>query len=309
MEFIDDSINLDDYRPQFKLHARVRAASEFFEDVEKRFRTKGGEGPTYPSMLMRKVRSGVQFRPAEVTLWGGYNGHRKSMFTSQVALDLCVQRERVLMISLEMMPAETIGRMTQQAAGVSHPSGQFLKRFHDWSDGRLWIFDHVGRIDTETCNALCRYFAQALGGTQVFIDSMMMVCESEEHLDQQKQFATDMCRLAQETGLHVHVIAHCRKPPSGEDKPPTKYDIKGSGSLSDQAHNVVTVWSNKAKKAKLDECPHDMEAQAQADMLVTWEKQRNGAWEGRLKFWFHEPSLRFCEDRVSECEPYVLGAQ
>jgi twinkle protein len=138
---------------------------------------------------------------------------------------------------------------------------------------------------------------------------MMMVCASEESMDEQKQFMTDLVRLAQETGLHIHLIAHCRKPGSdGESKPPTKYDLRGSAAISDQAHNVITVWSNKPKKAKLDQNPQDIDALAEPDAAVTVEKQRNGRWEGRAKLWFHEPSMRFLDDRMSPVQPYRLEA-
>jgi twinkle protein len=137
----------------------------------------------------------------------------------------------------------------------------------------------------------------------------MMVCASEESMDEQKQFITDLCRLAQETGLHVHLVVHCRKPASGdESKPPSKYDVRGSAAISDQVSNVVTIWQNKPKKAALEQSPHDEAEKAKPDALVTIEKQRNGEYEGRLKLWFHEPSLRFCDDRTTAVEPYQMRA-
>jgi hypothetical protein len=39
---------------------------------------------------------------------------------------------------------------------------------------------------------------------------------------------------------------------------------------------------------------------------VSVEKQRNGSWEGKVKLWFDESSLRFCDDRGSAVEPYPL---
>jgi twinkle protein len=116
--------------------------------------------------------------------------------------------------------------------------------------------------------------------------------------------------VAQETGLHIHLIAHCRKPQSGEDKPPSKYDLRGSAAISDQCPNVITVWANKAKQAKLESDPHDTVAQAEPDALIGVEKQRNGEFEGRLKLWFHRDSFRFCDDRTSAVEPYsLIGAK
>jgi hypothetical protein len=79
----------------------------------------------------------------------------------------------------------------------------------------------------------------------------------------------------------MHLVAHCRKP-LNEGKPPTKYDLRGSAAITDQAHNVVTVWANKGK---------------------------SGSWEGKAGFWFDSASLRFCNDRGSIVEPYEMPHQ
>lgn len=304
MRFIHDSINLRDYVKAPEFAPKVRRASDFMEDVATALDPVARTEEKYPSMLSQKARQ-LRFRPKEVTCWGGFNGHRKSMFTSQVALDLAVQRQKVLVVSLEMTPVVTMTRMTRQALESAFPGRQQVADFHRWTDDRLWLFDHVGRLDVDNALALCRYFASEFGGQHVFLDSFMKICDSEESMDKQKAFTTGLCEVADETGLHLHVIVHCRKPGTGdESKRPTKYDIKGTGSISDQAHNVVMVWSNKAKQEKLERNPHDFDAQAEPDAVVACEKQRNGSWEGALKFWHHEGSLRFCDERTTPVEPY-----
>lgn len=302
MQTIADTLDFSQYMRQTDPTVKVRKAASFMDDVAAQFAEKTEH---HPSMISSKLRNVLQFRPGEVTVWAGYNGHRKSMLTGQVAIDLAAQRQRVLLASFEMLPARTIARMTRQAWATSEPSAMQLERFGKWSDGRLWMFDHMGRISPDECCAVIRYFAEELKGTQVFVDSMMMVCASEESLDEQKQLTTDLVRLAQEARLHIHLIAHCRKP-QDETKPPTKYDLRGSAAISDQAHNVVTIWANKPKKSKLEQNPHDEEALAQPDALVTVEKQRNGAFEGRAKLWFDEASMRFCDDRQSAVGPYRM---
>lgn len=303
-EMLRDTMDFSSYMQQTECSAKVRAAADFADELAAEFNPQ--RKAHAPDMFSTKLRGLLQFRPGEVTAWAGYNGHRKSMFTGQVSLDLCVQRQRVLVVSLEMSPARTLARMARQASAVDQPSTPWLQAFSDWSNGRLWLFDHQGRIKPDLAIAVCRYFAQELQGQHVFIDSMMMVCASEEHLDEQKQFTTDLVRTAQETGLHIHLVTHCRKPQQGEEKPPTKYEIRGSSAITDQCPNVVTVWANKGKAAKLEQDPHDGVAQAEPDALVSVEKQRNAEFEGRVKLWFDRRSLRFCDDRVSPVEPYQL---
>ena len=305
-KLIPDTIDFSAYMEQTEPRIKVKPASKFSAELLAEF-AQENEATRAPSMISTKMRDAIRFRPGESTVWAGYNGHRKSMVTGQVALDLCFQKQRVLMASFEMTPARTLGRMARQCFAVAKPASQSLEAFAHWTDGKLWIFDHQGRIGVDLCLAVCRYFASELQGTQIVLDSMMMVCNSEERLDEQKQFATAIVRLAQETGLHVHLVAHCRKPQTGEDKIPTKYDLRGSASITDQFDNVVTVWSNKAKIAALNIDPMDETATAQPDAALTIEKQRNGAFEGRFRMWWCEQSLRFSNDRMSPIEPYALG--
>ena len=301
-----DEIDFNAYLRQTEGKVKVKPARDFADEIAARFAPRD-TSQRKPQMFSTKLRERIEFRPGEVTAWAGYNGHRKSMFTGQVALDLCVQRQRVLVASFEMDPADTLARMARQAFATARPVRDQVDRFARWTDDRLWMFDHRGRIGPDECMAVVRYFAQELGGTQVFIDSMMMVCKSEEHLDEQKQFATDVVRAAQEFGIHIHLIAHCRKPQTGREDPPSKYDLRGSAAISDQAHNVVTIWANKSKKAALDINPNDEKALAEPDARISVEKQRNGAWEGAVKLWFDDGGLRFCDERTNRVEPYVLG--
>lgn len=300
----ESDIDFAAYEHETNVKVKVRKASVFLDDLKAQFVQR--DVPREPSMRSTKLRSLLHFRPGEVTAWAGFNGHRKSMFAGQVALDLVADGQRVLIASMEMSPERTLARMARQAAATRYPDPRWLDAFAQWTDNRLWLFDHMGRITPSVCIAVCRYFADELKGQHVVIDSMMMVCASEESMDEQKQFVTDLCRLAQETDLHVHLVAHCRKPQHGEDKPPTKYDIRGAAAISDQASNVVTVWANKAKRDALEKNPTDADALAKPDALVSVEKQRNGVWEGKVALWFDETSLRFCDDRLTGTLPMNL---
>jgi len=299
-----DEIDWRAYEKQTDPAVKVRKASAFASDLVSEFALREGEDTT-PTMTSTRLRGLLHFRVGETTAWAGYNGHRKSMFVGQVAMDMCASGQRVLIASMEMQPARTLARMARQAAGVRYPAPAWLNGFARWTDGRLWLFDHMGRITPTMCLAVCRYFADELKGQHVVIDSMMMVCASEEHLDEQKQFTTDLVRLAKETGLHIHLVAHCRKP-LDDSKPPNKWDLRGSAAISDQCENVVTIWANKPKAVALEKDPNDNEALAKPDALVGVEKQRNGEWEGKVKLWFHSPSLRFLDDRITSVQPFEI---
>ena len=304
--FIPDDIDFSAYEQATEFKAKVRSASLFAEELAAEFAPR--TGPIRSVMSSTKLRNAIEFRPGEVTVWAGYNGHRKSMFTGQVAMDLIAQGERTLVISLEMPPRKTLARMARQACAAASPDVGRLGEFMRWTDGLLWLFDHMGRLTPSKALAVLRYFADELHGQHVFIDSFMKVCESEESMDEQKSMVGNLCDVAKETGLHVHLIAHCRKPNGGsEDKPPTKYDIKGSGAISDQCHNVMMVWENKTKRAEADKREPDPKIMSGIDAMIVIEKQRNGSVEGKFGLYIDNPSFRFCDSNLSAVEPYEMG--
>ena len=297
--FAPDDVDFAAYEWQTECKAKLRTAASYAEQLATAMEPKAKD--TAPSVFSFKLRNHLRFRAGEVTAWAGYSGHRKSMLTGQIALELAMQKKPTASISLEMPPADTLARMLHQHAGTDKPRD--LARFFNATDS-LWLFDHVGRLTPHQTLSVGRYFAEKHGGQQVFIDSFMMVVSSEEKLDEQKQFMTDLVRMAQETGLHVHLICHCRKPQSGlEDKPPTKHELRGTSAITDQAHNVVTVWANKAKEARLLENEFDP-IREEPDAAVTVCKQRNGQFEGRIKLWFDKASMRFTDSVEGEIDPW-----
>jgi len=294
-----DSINFSEYEWQTDCKAKVRPAADFAEPLCAEL--EPAERDNAPTVFSFKLGRVLRFRSGEVTAWAGYSGHRKSMVTGQVAVELAHQRQRVLVISLEMSPAKTLARMARQFTGQAIPRD--LARFHNCTRD-LFLFDHSGRITPAQCIAVCNYFAQECQGQHVVIDSFMMVCGSEESMDDQKQMTTDLVRMAQDTGMHVHLVAHCRKPSTGDEaKAPGKHDLRGTAAITDQCSNVVTVWANKPKQESM------REAEAKGVVCGKWDepdceltvcKQRNGEFEGRLKLWLDRQSLRFVDSQESE---------
>lgn len=304
--FIPDDIDFSAYEQQTECKAKIRKAGDFLEGLMAEFEPETRE--RHAAMSSTKLRDAIEFRPGEVSVWAGYNGHRKSMLTGQVALDFVEQAQRVLMVSLEMPPQATLARMAQQACVSARPTPERLREFMRWTDKRLWLFNHIGRLTPSNALAVCRYFAEELRGQHIFIDSFMKVCESEEIMDEQKAMVGNLCDVAKETGLHIHIVAHCRKPSSGdENKPPTKYDIKGSGAISDQSHNILLVWENKAKRAEAEKREPSRDIMLQPDGMVILDKQRNGKVEGKFKLWFDNRSLRFVDSEYENPSPYNMG--
>lgn len=283
MHLITDSINFSDYMQEPE-HHNVRPASDWLDDTIAAFYATDNS-PRAPGMLWQKTSDKVRFRPGEVSLWAGINGHGKSMFLSQVVLDLCYQAERVMVASFEMKPVKQMHRMSRQACGSRLPNREFLEVFHQWTDERLWLYDHVGAVEWRKVIAVMRYAVKEFGVTQFVIDSLMKCVKGEDDYNAQKDFVNELCSFAQTHQAHVHLVHHVRKGES-EHKTPGKFDVKGAGAITDQVDNVFIVWRNKTA---------EQEANGDPTCILACEKQRNGEFEGKFGFWFDVDSQQYLE--------------
>jgi twinkle protein len=244
-----------------------------------------------------KTWSDLRLRPGEVTVWAGYNGHKKSMLVGQLAVSLSAQQHRVVIASFEMAPHSTLARMVRQTLkGSQNPA--LIREV--CSLLRVWFYDQQGDATPSQVYAMIRY-AATLGIDHVIIDPMLKVVRGTDDYNGQKDFVAGICALAREHEMHIHLVHHARKG-SDENEAPRKMDVRGAGEITDQVDNLVICWWNKRKQDKRDlGVPVEVD---DPDMVLICDKQRNGAWEGRVRLWFHPPSLQFCQDVI--CEPSDL---
>lgn len=228
----------------------------------------------------------ARMRPAELSVWTGWNGGGKSELLGHVCVDLIRQGERVCIFSGEMRPAAVLYKMTRQACAISSPTASYVRAAHEWMTGALWIYDRIGSINQDALIEAFRYAAKRYRCTHFLIDSLMKCGLADDDYTGQKRFADRLCDFKNEFGVHVHLVAHARKGES-EDRPPGKLDIKGSGGITDLADNVFTVWRNKRKEVS------EQQDANQEDARLICHKQRATGWEGGLRLWFDPASRQF----------------
>ena len=270
---------------------KVRPASDFSSIlIDQIFAEGQHQGAYWP--WAKANEKGLRFRRQEVTVYAGINGHRKSTLVGQIALSLMNQDEPCLMASFEMTPQKTLERMVKQSAGCATPTMRYIKSWSQWTDGRLWLYDHLGQCDARQILAVARYATAELGVKHIFIDSMMKIVSGVDDYNGQKRFVADLGTLAMASDCHVHLVAHARKGKDETDKL-DKFDVKGAGEIIDQAHNAVLVQKNLRGAA------------GDVEMFVTVAKQRDGAYEGTLGFWFNGDAMTFGEKPGGRWPPIV----
>lgn len=310
MQLIDDSeIDLDLYLRETEAQTRVKPARVWMAELIERLRNPDNSKKVF--LPWDKTRGVFQFRPGEVTLWAGQNGHGKTQVVSQVVLSLMGQGERVVVASFEMKPTTTLQRLARMYAGTNpfseaYQSGEGLDalvslfhEFGEWSDKRLWLYDQQGTVSADRVIAMARYAVKQLGVGHVVIDSLMKCVQGEDDYNGQKIFVDELTALARDNGVHVHLIHHTRKP-ANENHVPDKYDNKGSGAITDLVDNVMMVWRNKAKEDDFKAKGGLSTRRSEHDAALLCRKQRNGEDEPTILLWFDRDSQQYKGDPADE---------
>lgn len=276
----------------------LKPANQFVEQVIEEFYPQPGAFIGYLAPW-EKTTGKILFRPEELSIWTGINGHGKSQFLGQIILGMMQQSARVCIASLELKPKRLLMRLTRQAGALAKPSIEYIKAIHQWYEDKLWLFDLVGSAKSKRLLEVFLYARQRYGIDVFVIDSLMKLDIAEDDYNAQKAFIEQLCDFKNQHNCQIHIVVHPRKG-LDESRPPGKLDSKGTGAISDLADNCFSIWRNKEKErlTQAKACGALLTEKEETILNATdckWscDKQRNGDWEGVLGFWFHADSLQY----------------
>ena len=288
--------------------AELKPAPDFYEDVLRQFYPTD-QAETGFLAPWERFSGRLAFRPGEVSILAGVNGHGKSELAGHITLDALSQGQRACVASMEFKPARWLYRLTRQAAGLREPSPQFIHAIHDWYAGRLWVFDLVGTAKADRILEVFGYARRRYGIGLFVIDNLAKCGFQEDDYNGQKAFVDGLTDFAKEHDCHVLLVAHMRKR-EDEKRIAGKLDIKGSGALTDMADTVLIVWRNKGKEDEVrkaeqrgEEPPNEL--LGKPDAVIRCEKQRNGEDEPLAPLWFCRASHQFLDDPRRRPQRYV----
>jgi len=253
------------FEPQ-ELFSAQSYAEEFYAISENKQENDIGK------ILLGGYLDGVVFKPGDISVWTGINGHGKSEILGQVLLGLMLQKQKVAVFSAELTGGRQLYRLCRQVTGQVHPEHDLQKGFLKAVEGRYYVFDPAagGRVEPASVARIIEVFTYAAkrhGVTHVVIDSLMATDvpeDGEGALSKQRAAINALSIWAKAHHAHVHLVAHPRKV-RDENSAPGKMDISGSGKLTDRTDNLFAVWS--AGKEQGDGEP---------DGCIQLMKQRNG---------------------------------
>jgi len=203
-------------------------------------------------------------RYGELTVLSADTGIGKTTWGLNVGYRLCSQNIPILLVSSEMLPEKVLSKLYSIHTGqnfesmnndvLKHtcPNKVFTKRDLDacyafFSEKNLFMWDGYGELPLQKCIELIKYSVMVYGVKYVLLDHLHFFLNANKpEFERQaiEEFTKGIARTAIETNTHIILICHPTKLQGNEGKVRMN-DLKGSASIKQDAHNVITLCRNR----------------------------------------------------------------
>lgn len=286
----------------------LRSVAEFADDITDYFEDKDSRTGGWTMGWGKTEDIDYRFRPSELIGCVGFSGSGKTMFLGQLSLNAIAQDQKILVASMEMSPKNLLGRMFQQACAVPNPTLEYRTKVMEWMALNLWLY--IDNLNPKINDLLkCFEYAYRRYGVSTFIiDSLTCMCSHEDYRKQQ-EIVEQIVQFKNAFNCTVFLVTHSRKQ-EDESRAPGKFDVKGSGAITDLADSFFSIWKNKKKTEHLQICQltgqePDEDVAKQWDVQVNVLKNRNGQYEGRIGFDFHDETCQYLDSRGAKPRKYI----
>lgn len=270
--------------------AYLNEVFDYYENEESR------KGDPLPWM---KTHDRLGLRDGETTIWAGINGHGKSQIAGHVVVNSLYMGRKWCIASMEFPPKKLLSRLCRQITGDNKPDRkEDIVPLDNYMSGQLWVFNVQGTAKAERILEVFEYAYRRYGVSNFLIDSLAKCGFADDDYNGQKQFVDKLSDFARNNNIQVHLVCHSRKR-NDESDIPDKFDVKGSGGITDMVDNVYIVWRNKPKEQKIQNSHDDFTRKQlmrdEPDAILNCCKQREGEWEGLIRLWYDKASLQYLE--------------
>ena len=286
----------------------LRSVAEFSDDITDYFEDKDSRTGGFSMGWDKTEEIDYRFRPSELIGCVGFSGSGKTMFLGQLSLNAIAQDQKILVASMEMSPKNLLGRMFQQACATPNPTLEYRTKIMEWMAQNLWLY--IDNLNPKIQDLLkCFEYAYRRYGVNVFIiDSLTCMCSHEDYRKQQ-EIVEQIVQFKNAFNCTVFLVTHSRKQ-EDESRAPGKFDVKGSGAITDLADSFFSIWKNKKKTEHMQICrltgeEPNPDVAKQWDVQVNILKNRNGQYEGRIGFEFHDETCQYLDSRAARPRKYI----
>ena len=232
-------------------------------------------------------------RPKELTIVFGSRGSYKSTVVNYLIADWIMSGNgKAGLVSYEMEPEDLLLLLAEQMANSVSVTASYIDKVIALSNETLVMVDEM--VDTPHA-AVAKINAMLVMGCKLIVlDCLQRVNMPDNNINLEREFVVEITNLVRRHSAHCIIVHHSRKGShaDGDNPMPVVDDLKGSGGLADNAHNVMAVWSNKKKKDLMFKVDNgykpdtdEQELLEMPDVILDVKKQRKHHFEGRIGLW------------------------
>ena len=256
---------------------------------------------TWPHSGLNEKTYGI--RQGEVVTLVAGTGAGKSTLCRELAMHLILSGETVGYIALEEnVRRSALGLLSILANTPLHqkPNSEIvtpeLRALWKRIQQRVVFYDHFGSIDSKNLLAKIRYMVKALGVKYVVLDHLSIVVSGMDiEADERRtidQTMTALASMAQEMNVCLILVSHLKRTegkPHEQGKAVTLSDLRGSHSISQLSHTVVSVERDQQDEAARDvstlrvlKCRHTGNTGVAGEMI--YDKETGRLKESKTEF-------------------------
>jgi hypothetical protein len=253
------------------------------------------------------------FRGGEVTVWSGDNGSGKTTAlcgviaeaAEQYILDPYDDRTGPVFVYSGEMRASKVRYWTELVmAGAHNVVGRFSERtqtayseipegvksrMREWYRGSVKLYDIPGGTNEDNLFERAEFCFQRYGARTFLFDNLMILtmdADERNEYRRQAQFVRRCKDFAVKYDVHVHLVAHNRKPQDANE-PPGKAAVKGAQEITNLVDNAGAFW-RVPRKLRTGEYEG-------TDTLLCWFKSRETGELANIRLVFDGRSKRFAQ--------------
>ena len=295
---IDAQISVADEAERF-----IKDPSVFFDSLIER-RAKIDEGIKLP---WRSLDEKLSLREGEVIVIAGPSGHGKSMNTNHICHHAMVNGTRVGIASLELQAEDLLEQFCEFSAARARPEPEYVKRYLDWADGRLHIYNVTSTIAPYDAIRMCIRMAE-MQCKLIVLDCLMMMNLSDDSRGNEnrveRDFMATLNAIAKKYNVSIVLVHHIRKPDGkSENVVPNMHSLLGSSMITNMASTVIIffMFMEQVQDRKMREPPTTLSngkpyGRTARDAVLKVVKQRNNAWNGAIRLWQCDNHRAFIDD-------------
>lgn len=292
-------------------------ASDVYKLATTNIATVGTVGP-----LNGKLR----YRFHEATLYTGRTSSGKSAYVGNVIINQLHQiGDPAMIFSMEQPPKNTIADYMRMIGGrqINIMEPKKFKKIYDYLSELLIIYKSTRSANPQTIIDYLKYGYERHGCVHFVVDNVATLEVSRDDYGAQQKVIDGFRTFVNDYPVHLHLVAHPRKAPSGSKNPiPEIDDVRGASEWCDLSHNIEAVWRNYEKDEKIKELVEQAQRENRyldpaklksiqnsiPDAVIKTLKQRFNGVVGTTAAWFDSHSKRYTNNPEIEKVPHQLPA-